>query len=74
MPDNDALALEYQSDYRTAKGDLNILDLVNNPGANGECRVFGLGIAEEGFDLAAGQCRALFQDSPNSLLVRQEAL
>ena len=31
-----ALALEYQRDYGTAHGDLNVLDLVNNPAANGK--------------------------------------
>lgn len=43
---NDALALEYQRDYGSAGGDLNIADLVNNPGANGVCRVLRLGFPE----------------------------
>ena len=42
MEQPNALALEYQRDYGTARGELNILDLVNNPAANGKCRVFGL--------------------------------
>jgi hypothetical protein len=46
-----ALALEYQRDYGTAHGDLNILDLVNNPAANGKCRVFGLSFSEQRTDI-----------------------
>lgn len=38
---NSALALEYQGNYGTARRDLDVLDLVNNPGANGLCRVLG---------------------------------
>ena len=30
----DALALEYQGDYGTARGDLDISDVVNNPFVN----------------------------------------
>jgi hypothetical protein len=33
----DALALEYQRDYGTAGRNLRVLDLVNNPEANGGC-------------------------------------
>lgn len=52
-----ALAFEYQADYRPALGNLDISDLMNNPSANGECRVFGLGFKEKsayGIRLDAG--------------------
>lgn len=39
MTENDALALEYQPDYGTAFGDLDVFDLMNNPSANGVCSV-----------------------------------
>ena len=42
-----ALALEYQRDYGTAHGDLNVFDLVNNPAANGKCHVFGLSLSKQ---------------------------
>jgi len=52
MNELDALALEYQRDYGSAKGNLDVFDLVNNPSANGVCRVFGLRFAEEVSDSA----------------------
>jgi len=39
----DALALEYQGNYGTARGDIDISDLVNNPLFNGKCRILSLG-------------------------------
>src|SRR2546430_12622633 len=39
---SNALALEYQRDYVASRRNLNVFDLVNNPSANGKCRVFGL--------------------------------
>ena len=47
-PTLDALSLEYQRDYGTARGDLNIADLMNNPAANGVCRVFDGGLDPRG--------------------------
>ena len=41
MDTNSGLALEYQGNYGTAGRDLDVLDLVNNPSANGLCRVLG---------------------------------
>ncbi len=46
--ENNALALEYQAYYGGSLRDVDVRDLVNNPGANGVCRVLGLGLAEEG--------------------------
>ncbi len=37
-----ALPLEYRTNYGTAKADLDISSLVNNPEASGKCRAFGL--------------------------------
>jgi hypothetical protein len=47
----DGLALEYERDYGTASGNLSISDLVNNPAANGICRVFGLSPTKQLGDL-----------------------
>jgi len=68
-PSPDALALEYKRDYGTARGDLNIADLVNNPAANGECRVLGLGFEEQTIDLFAGYRRPLLKDLTDTTLV-----
>lgn len=38
-PQPDALALEYKRDYGTARRNLDITNIVNNPAANGLCRV-----------------------------------
>ena len=47
----DALALEYQGDYGTAFRNVDISYLMNNPSANGLCRVFGLGLKEQSSNL-----------------------
>jgi hypothetical protein len=39
MNEHNALALEYQLQYRSARGDLDVSNLVNNPSANGRCSV-----------------------------------
>ena len=56
------LALEYQRDYGTARGDLKVLDLINNPAANGKCRVLSLGLSEELPDVRFFDPRTLFDD------------
>ena len=68
-PIPDALALEYKRDYGTARGDLNVADLMNNPTANGECRVLGLGFQEQPLDLFPRQLRPLFNDLTDSTVV-----
>lgn len=45
MDANTGLALEYQGNYGTARRDLDIADLINNPGANGLCRAHGVSLA-----------------------------
>lgn len=69
-PTLDALALEYQGDYGTAHGDLQITDLMNNPTANGVCRVFGLGFQEQPVNLFVRELRSLFENLPDPPLVR----
>jgi len=44
--------LEYQRHYGRVLGDLNILDVVNDPTAGGVCSVFGLGFPKEGLDVS----------------------
>ena len=43
----DALALEYKGVYGTARRDLDISNLVNNPTASGKCRVLGDRLPEQ---------------------------
>lgn len=63
------LALEYQRYYGGASGDLDITDLVNNPAANGECRVFGLGLPEEGTYGSIVKIRSFAHDGADSLVL-----
>ena len=63
------LALEYQGNYGTARGDLDIADLVNNPAASGKCHVFGLGLPEKSANGLILQVRPLTNDRPNALMV-----
>ena len=44
----DALSLEYKRDYGTARRNLNISDIVNNPNALGVIRVLADRIQEAG--------------------------
>jgi hypothetical protein len=52
---NRALALEYQGNYGTARGNLDIADLVNDPSANDVRRVLGLRFSEQGKDRLLGK-------------------
>ena len=69
---SNALALEYQRDYVASLRDLNVLDLVNNPGANGKCRVFGLRFAKKGGHDFIAELRSLGDDVANSLVVAED--
>jgi hypothetical protein len=66
---SNALALEYQRDYGTASRNLNVADLVNNPSANGVCRVFGLSFPEQGTGVLLADFRPLCDNGTNSFLV-----
>lgn len=68
----DALSLEYKRDYGTAVGNLNVADLVNDPTANGECRVFGLSLQKQGPDLLGSELSPLLKDRPNSFLIAKD--
>ena len=46
-----ALALEYQLIYGSAHGNLDVSDLVNNPSANGKCRIDGPSLTEHTLNL-----------------------
>ena len=72
--ENDALSLEYKRDYGTARRDLDVTDLINNPGANGVCRVFRLSFPEQGVDLLGSEARVFFEDRTDSLLVRHDSI
>jgi hypothetical protein len=56
------LALEYQGNYGTARADLDILDLINNPSANGLCRLVVL----QPEDVTPAELRALLDDLAES--------
>ena len=71
---SNALALEYQRDYGTANGNLNISNLVNNPQANGVCRVFGLRLPEEGAGILFADVRSFGDYRTDPLLVTQNCL
>lgn len=47
----DALALEYKRDYGTARRNLDISNIMNNPNREGVVCVFGPGFSEEITDL-----------------------
>lgn len=64
------LALENERRDRAASGNLNVLDFVNKPDANGVCRVFGLRLPEEGGSFVLPDLRPLLNDRPDAFLVR----
>ena len=66
MPKSDALAFEYKGMYGGAFRDVDIADFVNNPGANGVCRVFGLRLSEETLNLFASDLRSFLNDGADS--------
>ena len=75
MPNyNDALALEYQREYGRARRNVDVLDFVNNPGANGECSVFGLSVPEQGLDLLVSQRCTFLNHVSDPVLVGQNSV
>mgnify|MGYP001562649205 len=62
----DGLALEYKRYYGTARGNLEISDIVNNPTAFGKCSVLSLGLPKELWDYRLVNFGALFQDRSES--------
>jgi len=64
-----ALALEYQRDYGTAHGNIDITNVLDQPFLKGECRVFGPGFAEKLDSLPGVQVGTFLQNSANPFLV-----
>ena len=69
MNDLDALAFEYQGDYGTASGNLDISDFVNNPLVNCELSIFSLGLTKKFSDFNLRDLGMLSDDVPDSMLV-----
>jgi hypothetical protein len=68
---SNALALEYQRDYIAARRDLDVLDLVNNPSANGKCSVFGLSFGKKaGYNFLV-ELGSLSDDAANPFVVAE---
>lgn len=65
----EALALEYKLDNGLARRNVDVLDFVNDPNANGVCRVLSLGFEKQGLDLRGVKMRALLDDRAYALLV-----
>ena len=71
LPSLDALAGEYQRDYGTASGNLDISYFVNNPFINSPLSIHSLGLQEKASDLFSGQGTVLGDNRPNAPLVAQ---
>ena len=69
-----ALALEYQRYYGTARGNLKVSDLVNNPAANSECSVLSLGLPEQFWDQRLVKFGTLFQYRTDSCMVAENVV
>ena len=67
--ESDALALEYQRYYGTARGNVDIADLINNPAANSKCSVLGLGLPEQFWNNRIGKLSPLFQNSSDPTVI-----
>lgn len=74
QPNFDALPLEYKLKNRAAHGDLDVTNLINNPAANGKCRIFRLGLKEELFDIGLAKFGALLDNRADPLLVAQDSV
>jgi len=68
------LPLEYQRDYGTATGNLNVFDLVNDPAANGVCRVLRLLLAKEVGNLFLSEIGVLSDDRTYPVLIAEESI
>ena len=70
----DALALEYQGEYGSASGNLDVSDLINNPNASGVCCVFGPGFEEQLPDLGFFKVRPVVDYGSDPCVVRTDAI
>ena len=64
-----ALALEYKGNYGTARGDLDISYIVNNPFVNSPRGILCFGFPEESSDFPRAEIRVMSNDCPDSSLV-----
>ena len=67
-------ALERESHEGSTLREIDFTYFVNNPMANGVCRVFGLGLTEQGLDLPWGQVSVISDDSGNPLVVSYDSV
>ena len=67
--DLNGLPLEYERRYGTARRDLDVTYLINNPAASGKCSVFGLGLQEELGNVFLSEARSLLNHGADPLLV-----
>jgi hypothetical protein len=66
------LPLECQGDHRAARGDLDIFDVVNKPGANGFCRVHRVRLPGEGPYAGLAELRSLLDDGTDPRFAGRE--
>jgi hypothetical protein len=70
----DALALEYQRDYGSARWNCNVAYLMNNSIPESVCRVFGPGFSEEFLDFRFRDARPLLNNTADPFLIGQQAV
>lgn len=68
------LPLKYEGNYGTARGNLNVSDLINNPAASGKCSVFGLSLQEQFGNVVPVNGGSFLDDRPDTLLVAGDAV
>ncbi len=69
---SNALALEYQGNYGTVRGDLDISYLVNNPFVNSPRGILRFDFPEESSNFPCSEIRVLSDDTPDSPLVTND--
>lgn len=74
IPQSNALALEYQREYGTARRYVDITQVANYPLSGRIGRVFGPGFFEEISCLGTVQVRTIDQDAGDSPLVGKNAV
>ena len=67
-------ALETQGNDRSARGDLDVTNLMNNPAVEGEGCVFGLGLAEQRFNGIFMQVRPFADNRTDALVVGHNSI
>jgi len=67
-----ALSVEYEREYWCSSGYGEIANRVNNPILEGVVRIFGPGFCEELPSLVRCDCRSLYKDRRNPLLIGEQ--